>query len=163
MIALAFSIALGLATGALALGYALGESWPGVALIVALGFAWIAARRRWDWTPSMGLLVFTAIAAFGAWRGAPAAWMLAGIVAALAAWDLDYFGRRLRGARVEGEVALARAHLRRLLLVSSAGLLVGWFALGIRVDLGFAAALALGLLVVVALSRAIGLLRREAE
>jgi hypothetical protein len=139
------------------------ESWPGVALIGALGFAWIAARRRRDWTPTLGLLVFTAVAAFGTWRGAPAVWMLAGIVAALAAWDLDHFGRRLRGTPVEGEVALARAHLRRLLLVSSAGLLVGWFALGIRVELGFSAALALGLLVVVALSRAIGLLRREAE
>ena len=163
MIALAFSLALGLAAGALTLGYALRESWPGAALIVALGFAWIAARRRQDWAPSLGLLVFTAMAAFGAWRGAPTAWMLAGIVSALAAWDLDHFARRLRDAPVDGEAALARAHLRRLLLVSSAGLLAGWFALGVRVELGFAAALALGLLVLVALSRAISLLRRGAE
>jgi hypothetical protein len=92
--------------------------------------------------------------------------MLSGVVAALAAWDLNPFVQRLRsvdgvGAQAERRQGLERSHLRRLLLVCSLGSALAVVALGSRVKLGFGAAFWLGLLAVLGLSRAIGFLRSE--
>jgi hypothetical protein len=94
--------------------------------------------------------------------------MLSGVVAALAVWDLHDFLQRLRSvdwvdAQAERRRELEQSHLQRLLLVSSLGLFLTVIALGFRVRLGFGAALLLGLLTVVGLSRAITVLRSASD
>jgi hypothetical protein len=97
------------------------------------------------------------MAAFGAWQGLPAAWMLAGVVAALAAWDLDHFDQRLRGAGlIPRRAELLRAHLRQLALAAGAGLLLGGIALGVRLELTFGWVVLIGALAIVGVS---GLIR----
>jgi hypothetical protein len=90
--------------------------------------------------------------------------MLVGVVAALAAWDLDCFVWRMRAAgRVEDAGFLEQHHLQRLLTVSGAGLILGAVALSLRIRLGFAAAFLLAFLAVLGLSRVIGFLQREGD
>jgi len=154
-----------LAAGALALGYGLNGSWSIVIVIAVPGVLWLLGQwRGWGWTASVGLVCFVVIAAVGLgmrlWDG----WMLAGVVGALSAWDLDHFARRLRGpGKVEGAHALERRHLQRLLIVDGAGLLLGAVALRARIELGFGAALLLGVLATLGLTRAIGFMRRQSD
>jgi hypothetical protein len=155
-----------LAAAVLALGYGLGSAWSGVGPILAVGLLWLASQWRdwWGWTASWALAFFTGAAAVGLWLGLGAGWMLAGVVAALSAWDLDHFAQRLKRAGwVEGTCALEHRHLRRLLAVDGLGFLLGAVALGIRIPFGFGVALVLGLLAMWGLSRAVGFLRREGD
>jgi hypothetical protein len=156
-------VSIGLATFALALGYGLGGLWAGAALIAALGLIWLLGQRAgWGWVASAMLVLFVGAAAVGTWLGVGAGWTLLGVVAALSAWDLDHFARRLKGAgRVVGARELGRRHLRQLLIVDGVGLLLGAVALGIKLKYGLGVALLLGLLAVLCLSRAIGFLSRE--
>jgi hypothetical protein len=147
---------------ALAAGYAANADRVGSALGVALGLLWLAGLwRGWGWVASPALACLAGLAALGALQGLSAAWMLAGAVAALAAWDLDRFARRLRAAgHVVGAADMARAHLRRLLLVAGLGLSIGGAALAVQVRLSFGWALLGGAIAILSLSRVFGFLRR---
>ena len=144
----------GLATLALALGYADPALW-GVGSAVIVGLLWLTGDwRGWDWTADTCLAGWVGLAAFGAWQELPAGWMLIGVVAALAAWDLAHFAAHLRGAgAIPPPAELTRAHLRRLAIVVAAGLLLGGIALGIRVELTFGWALLAAALAIIGLSR----------
>jgi hypothetical protein len=154
-----------LAASTLALGYGLNGTWGGVILIVAIGFLWLLGQRRgWRWTALCGLVCYVIMAAIGLgmrpWNG----WMLIGVVGALSAWDLDHFALRMReSGQVENAHVLERRHFQRLLLVDGASLLLGAVALGARVEFSFGAALLLGVLATLGLTRAIGCLRRQGE
>jgi hypothetical protein len=88
--------------------------------------------------------------------------MLAGVVGALSAWDLNHFAQKMRkSGQVKGARALERRHLQRLLIVDGASLLLGAVALGARVEFSFGIALLLGVLATLGLTRAIGFLRRQ--
>jgi hypothetical protein len=157
-----FSLAsIFLAVFALALGYGLAGLWGGALSVTASGLLWLLGRRRdWDWMASVVLIFLVGAAAGGLWLDLGAGWMLIGVVAALSAWDLDHFARRLRAVgRVEGARDLERRHLLRLLIVDGLGLLLAAVALKIKVGLSFGAAFLLGLLAVVGLSRAVLFLR----
>jgi energy-coupling factor transporter transmembrane protein EcfT len=151
----------------LALGYGLVGLWAGAVFVMVLGFLWLIGQRRgWNWMASVMLMLFVGAASIGIWLDAPDGWMLLGAVAALSAWDLDHFTKRLSGVgqnRVEETRDLERCHLERLLVVDGLSLLFGAVALGIEVDLGFGTALLLGLLAILGLSRVIGILRRESD
>ena len=145
----------GLATFVLALGY-IGQSlWAGVGIVVAIGLLWLAGDwRGWDWVAEPCLAGWVGLAAFGAWWGVISGWMLLGVVAALAAWDLSHFAARLRDAgALTPPAELTRAHLRRLAIVAGAGLLLGGIALGIRVELTFGWAILAAALAIIGLSR----------
>jgi hypothetical protein len=146
----------GMATLALALGYAGQTLWVGVD--VAIGLLWLAGDwRGWDWTNDLCLTGWVGLAAFGAWQGLPAGWMLIGLVAALAAWDMGHFAVRLRGAgAITRPAELTRAHLHQLALVAGAGLLLGGIALGLRFKLTFGWAILAASLAIIGLSRLIG-------
>jgi hypothetical protein len=156
-------VSIGLTTFALALGYGLGGLWAGGALVAALGLFWLLGHRAgWGWMASAMLILFVGAAAVGTWLGVGAGWTSLGVVAALSAWDLDHFARRLRDpGRIVGARELERRHLWRLLIVDGAGLLLAAVALGIKLKYGLGVALLLGLLAVLSLSRAIGFLSRE--
>lgn len=149
------------AMATLALGYGLGGVWIGVGPVLAVGVLWLIGRRLgWGWVASLGLALWTVAAAVGLWVGLGAGWMLVGVVAALSAWDLDHFIRRLRETgRVERAGAMERTHLGRLLAVDVAGLALGALALGVRIRLGFGIALVLALVAVWGLSRAVRFLQ----
>jgi hypothetical protein len=90
--------------------------------------------------------------------------MLAGLVAALTAWDMAAFLRGLHGVdRVVDRRALERQHLLRLLLVDSLSLLLGALALGLQVSFGFGLVVLLGLAMILALSGVVRFVRRESN
>lgn len=158
-----------LAAAALALGCGLG-GWPALsAVAVLLGLAWLLGRwRGWGWMSSAGLVSFAAAAAAGVWLGFGVGWMLAGLVSALCAWDLDHFARRLEAVPWDGATAarrrdLERRHLLRLLAVAGGGFLLAVVALQATVRLTFIPAFLLGLLVLAGLSRAIAYLQRQGD
>lgn len=157
------SVGIGLASLILASGYAMNSLGVGALSIAIIGLLWLMGQRRGSaWTASWGLIFFSGMAAFGSWSGLPAVLMLCGTVAALASWDLDDFsGRQERAQRVEGQRQLERSHLRRLLIVSALGLLLGGVALGFGIQLSFWWAFLLGLLALLGLGRTIGFFRRE--
>jgi hypothetical protein len=153
-----------LAAATLAAGYATSRLWTGALLILACGSVWLLAqRRRWR-LASVVLVVFLVTAALGLLVGVGASWMLLGVTAALGAWDLDRFSRRLelaqQGAR-DGE--LERRHFLRLLMVSGLGLLLGAIALELDLKVGFGMILLLGLLAVLGLGQLVSFLRRESD
>lgn len=144
-----------LATFALAAGYAIQALWAGVGVLLLIGLLWLAGdRRSWDWVVEPCLAGWVGLAAFGAWWGTISGWMLLGLVAGLAAWDLRHFDMRLRdGGAIPPPNNLTRAHLRRLALVAGSGLLFGAIALGVHFELTFGWALLAGTLAVIGLSR----------
>jgi hypothetical protein len=160
---------IGLSAGALALGYGLGGQWPGVVLAVSLGgLWWLNVKSSRDWLASALLLVVVALAAAGLWLDLDAGWLLAGLVGALCAWDLDHWVRQLRGVEWDEpsaarRLALEKEHLRRLAAVAGVGLVLGLLALVVHVRLSFFLAVLLGLLIAWGLSRAVTILRRESD
>lgn len=123
----------------LSIGYLARGLWAGAAAVVLVGLLWLIGQaRRWSWIASPGLVGFAGGAAIGALLGVPPLWLLIGVVAALAAWDLDNFERHLREAdRVVGEAILIRAHIQQLLLALALPTLLGAAALAARIQLGF--------------------------
>jgi hypothetical protein len=146
-----------------AAGYALAARWAEALLCALVGAGWLAAARgRLGWGMSAGFLLLVGLCAFGALSRVPPGWGLVGVVAALAAWDLSAFaGRLARAGHVVDEPALWRAHLRRLGPLLGAGLALGTVALLLRLNLSFGWALLLGIVAVVALSRAVASLREQ--
>jgi hypothetical protein len=126
---------------------------------------WLAGwARQLDWTATAGLVAYTGLAANGIWLGLGAGWMLLALVAALVAWDLAPFQRRMAstdGVRKQG--AVERRHLVRLGLVVGLGSVLALLTLGIELRLTFLSALLLGLLAVIGLGRALSHLRRESD
>lgn len=163
MISTALTLSIILASSTLAVGYGLEGLWLPTAAVLSLGGVWLFAQRaKWGWMAWLMLTLLTLAAAVGASFGVNAVLMLVGLIASLSAWDLDGFVRQLRTVdKVEHESVLQRRHLRRLLVVDILGLLSGILALAVEVELSFALALVLGLVALIALSRAIGLFRRE--
>jgi hypothetical protein len=144
----------GMATLALALGYGDQALWAGVGIDIAIGLLWLAGDWRiWDWAAAPCLAGWTGLAAFGAWQGLAAGWMLIAVIAALAAWDLGHFAMHLRDAGAIAQPAdLARAHLRQLAIVVVSGTLLGSIALGMRIELTFGWAILAAVLAIIGLS-----------
>jgi hypothetical protein len=158
-------VSIVVAAGALAAGYSLDGLWVAAPAIVCLGILWLAGHwRGWKWTAPLGLAGCTLLAAGGLWFNLGKGWMLVGLVAALAAWDLDYFLQRLRSvAQVKGAPDLERHHLFRLLVVVSLGLLLPVLALQVQVRLSLGVLMLLGLVAVLGLSQALRFLGREID
>lgn len=158
-------VAIILAGAIPAAGYALNGLWPIALGAAALTGLWLVDYgRRWGKLSALAFPCFVVAAAAGVNLTWGAGWAPAGLVVALAAWDLDRFAGRLRVVDVTDETAdLKRRHLVRLLLVSVLGLVLAWIALGIRIELSFALILLLGFLAVIGLSVAVRSLARESD
>ncbi len=154
-----------LAMVALATGYSIRGLWPAVIFSIAIGAIWIGGDRLGlPWANGAGLMSCAGACTFGIWSHAPALWMLAGLIAGLIAWDLLRFSYRLKMAgRVDDGAVLQRAHLRRLLLAAVPGVLLGAVSQIFTAKLSFAAALFLGALAMLGLSRAVGLIQRRSD
>jgi hypothetical protein len=177
----ALSIAISLATAATAAGYLLAGKWVGVFLALLWGSMWVfgflrqasqngtdePAGNRLPSHPeipagaaSSALLGFVLLVIAGIWSGVWPGWLLVGLVAALAGWDLDFFASRLRYVREEdAAVAFTQTHLRRLGWVLAISLLLGGLALILHFRLNFGWAMLVALLAVYGLARFIGLFK----
>lgn len=158
-------VAIGSATAVLSLGYARGGlgMWV-VAFAAGAVIWWLAPRLRWDWVPSVALAGYVSAAAAGCWLGLSPAAMLAGLVVALCAWDLDHFAQRLRSVKPDTATrALERRHLERLAFVSGLGASLAAISLAISLKLSFGVLLTLSLLVALGVARTFGWLRRTPE
>ncbi|MBW2062368.1 MAG: hypothetical protein JRI95_12535 [Deltaproteobacteria bacterium] len=160
-----FFVCTVLAAGVLAIAYASKGLWAWGFVIAAFGLFWLYSQRlQWGWIASFGLTFFVAVAARGAFLGIPFAWLLISVVAALLAWDLDFFLHRLKKAgRVEKEYDLQWRHLKRLMIIASLGLILGSAHLAIKLNLHLGWVLLLGLISLFGLSRLIALLGRESD
>lgn len=142
-------LSVGLATGALIFGYALLGLWVSAPFFLLLGGLWIIGwRRNWG-VASVLLFCFLAAAGVGVLMGVWPGWMLLGVTASLCAWDLEGFRKGIKGGwRAEAVPEMERRHLRRLGLVSGAGLLLAAAAMLVRVRFTFGLALLVALLAV---------------
>jgi hypothetical protein len=157
-------LCIGVATALLALGYVGAGNWLGASASAALGCLWLLGLYRgWIGTEALGLIGFAGLAATGARSTVPVPILLASVVVALVAWDLQRFVRRLgAGGQVLDQPALVRSHLRWLLGIAGVGLLISLVGPAIVVPLPFGAMLLLGALLVFGVSRAIGWLNHRA-
>ena len=151
------AVAIGLGTLGMAATFALAALWGWVVAIVIVGLFWLAEPRHGlRWVATLSLLFFTAAAVVGVLLKLSTFWLLSSLVMLLAAWDLSHFFRYLDDvADVRNEAELTRDHLKRLGIVAGLGWFLGATALAVRLTFDFGWALALGLVVVVSLSRAI--------
>jgi hypothetical protein len=156
---------MALASGSLALGYFSGGNWIGGLIAITVGVAWYSGwQKDLPWAATWGLAYSIGAAALGVLWGLAQTWMLVAVVAALSAWDLDHFSRRLRAARrVENASELEKRHLSRLALVDGAAFLFAGTALLATVNFNFGIAFLAGLLATYSLSRLIVYLRQAGE
>jgi hypothetical protein len=121
-----FVLDVGLAMVALGAGYALAGHWIWVMVTGFIGLLWLAgAWRGQRWTSTLGLSFFTVAAAIGIMLRFPSVWLLSSLVAALVAWDLDYFMQDLSQVKdIRDETALIKGHLWRLGIVVGLGWLL---------------------------------------
>jgi hypothetical protein len=150
------------AAGSLAAGYGLGGSWSWAGLWVILALLWLIEQRPagLPGTGTLALVVYVSAAAAGYLAGFPTALMLLVVVAALSAWDLDRFRRRLAAVKPAGEQGLMeRRHLVKLAAVASLGTLLAGFGFLIQIQFSFGVIAMLTLLIVFTLSRMAAALR----
>ncbi len=153
------------ATCALVTGYAIGGYWIWTLPILGLAVLGLLGQRRGlKWAASMELLLFVGLAVIGIRQALSFGLMLLGMIAALAAWDIDHFQQRMEDVvRVDQREDMERKYLRRLLIIETSGALLAFTAVSLTVTFSFGSALLLGLLAVVGLSRTIQFLRRESD
>ncbi len=179
----AFWIHLAVAVASLMVAAVLRELWIFALAFALLGVLWaitmggkipgsLLALRRQNGTadpptpswPAGSLLLFllTAAAAAAVLLETPPWLALLAVTAALGAWDLDHFLRRLMsGGEVNFAGNLGRAHLRHLLIVEVLGFFLGLAAATLRLRLPFWWEVLLAALAVIGLSRLIQHLRAQ--
>ncbi len=151
--------------GLLALPAAAKGQWDLALVVLAVGAIWGGAHwltRRWLSPLAFVTLVGCAVA--GLWRNVPAAWLVAGVAAALAAWDLDGLaGRLARYGPSPDQTQLVKNHLGRLLGVIGPGVILGEAALVLRLTLGLGWVALAGLMAFVILLVGMRLLGEDSQ
>ncbi len=162
MTEIALAISILVSASAVAAAYAVEGLLIPAAVILAVGLPWLLRGRSSSvWIAWLTAGVLAMASACGAALGANAWLLVIGLVGALSAWDLDAFARQLWSVD-EVVQELERRHLARLLIVAALSLVLTGLALTVQLQLSFGVALALGLVALVGLSRAIGMLGRGA-
>jgi hypothetical protein len=150
----AFHFSLAVAPILPIIGLVLQERWLAAAALLVTAVVWGAARPRYVWADDAGLILFLAGLAYAVWVNVAGGWLLPAACAALAAWDLGQFSRRLATQPiVENEAALWQAHWRQLAVALALGLVVSLAALTIQLQLPFWPAFGLALLAILALNQ----------
>ncbi len=157
-----FIVSVGLATLCLVTAFALRGHGEWTLATVIVSSLWLTeSQHGLRRSSALSLSFFVAAAAVGVLLELPSLLLLSGVVAALAAWDLYYFGAHLDYmADVHNNTELVRGHIKRLGSTAGLGWLLGALALGVRLNFSFVVTLALALLIVVSLGLA---MRRMTE
>lgn len=155
------STAVGLATLCITLPFLLNADWLSVVVALILAGLWIGVPPHgYDWTSALGLVGFTLLAAAGTVRYDALLWMLPGIIAAVAAWDLSQLTQRLT---IDGEVRqqsdFLRTHFWQLGLTLAASWLLALLATRIQIQLTFLWALVIVSILVLSLRQVVKMAR----
>jgi len=146
------AVVLMLAILSVSLAYLLGGQWEWCLVLLAVGcLEWFACYHHWGWMGTLALCFYVFVTGLGVLMGRSPVLMLVGIIAALAAWDLDRFDRLIGPLNTGAVQQIERQHLRRLLVVGGAGLVLGLAAVLLRVKFAFGWAALLGIISVLAL------------
>lgn len=158
-------LSIGLAAGAALMAYALAARLGAVPVALGLGAGWLwSSYHTRQWIGDLCALGLLGTLLVGGLFNLPSGWLLGGMLALLAAWDLDHFRRRSRQVeRVEAGDALEQRHLTRLAVVLGSGGGLAGLSVLLRLHLNFAVALLLLLLAAVGLSRIVTRLRRQSD
>ena len=153
-----------LACAAQLLAYGLGGFWIWSPVFILTCCAWLIAVRH-D-LEGLSTVLFIGIflsSVFGCLIQLSLALLIFSVVAALAAWDLDYLTRRLELVS-DGEVAkeMERQHLRRVFFLTGLGLILTELAVLFRTGFSFWTVFWLVVLIILAAGLVIGYLRRSA-
>jgi hypothetical protein len=153
-----------LSLSSLSLAYASGGYAIPAAVVIVTGMLWLLDyEQRWNHLASIVLVLFTLFCVFGYWMGLYLPLLVLSLTAALAAWDLDHFSRRvLNSAQVKHLDRMEKQHIQSLLLVCGVGLLIAEGTLLVQIQLSFWASFAAALVVLFGLTWAIALIRRNA-
>ncbi len=154
-----------LAAGSLAAGLSLAGFWWGGVILAVVGLVWVyAGSRGWDWAEYPGFAGITLAAGAGFLLGLQPLILLLAAGAALSAWDLGRFRRRLELAGFGADTpALLKRHLVILLVVNLTGLGLAGLALVVRLGFNLWIAILLTFALVFVFSRAARYLRRVSE
>ena len=158
---------ISLAALALLAGFGLAGLWWAAAVVVVVAAFWsVGHARKQRWAAPVGLFALGLATAVGLIAGLAPGWGIIALVAALAAWEFDFFWRVLedtdragRSVRVKRRDLLIRRHRRRVLAVVVGGALLAGAATVVQVQFGFGLALLLGVISLAGISRAVHFLR----
>lgn len=145
----------------LAGGFGMAKGWLGVILMFAiLPFGWTARRYQRKWFASMMLVTYVGIVVYGLLSGISAYLVVAGVSAALAWWELE---DRIPISQESSTPSIAdkyeKAHLTRLGLAISIGLIVAEAGLFLKFRLPFGVVFVVTLLVLFSFYQLYRLLR----
>lgn len=148
---------------ALAAACIIGGVWPAAFAPAVLGLFWIYARLRGLRSPAAApFALLTLFAAAGVLAGLPSALCLAGVLCALAAWDLHRFLLHRGRAPDNGEARLVeRRHLARLAPILGFGGLLGAAGMSLRIRLDTPSLLALAVLLTAGFAGFLGLSKAD--
>lgn len=136
-------------------------SWYATLVTLGIGLLWLSVLRHGnarvaDW----GLFAFVLAAVWGGLQGTTWGWLLTGVVAALAGWDLTHYLAHLQAAperQDEGE--FVRRHLVRLAGIVGGGWLLAAVTLAATIRINYIWAIVLAGVAVILLTRAVRALR----
>ncbi len=141
----------------------LGRAWLLLIVPAAALLLWFAPRAR-QGAQTAALAAIGAACGVGVLVGLSPLLLIVSVGAAVAVWDLAALNRRSRGASdPEAARGVERAHVQRLVVTVGGGGVLGAAAVLVRVRLGFAVLLALGIVLAIGLSLFLRTLRGSTE
>lgn len=159
-----FVICLILSTLCLAAGYGIARQWTGMIVAILLGPTWWLARKYpGSGLPFVCLSISVGLAVIGRLTGSPPLWMIFGSASALAVWDLLFLDSAL-GNTAPGAPTrqYENQHLRTLLLALGFALLAVLLGRFVTIQLPFVVLLLSLALLLYALDRVWGTLKKRA-
>ena len=148
------------ATIGIGLPYGINGQWWGILVCLFTGTIWLFPSPKYSSQRStLSLVIFLMVGAITAFFDHSPLWLLTAIVLLMIAWDLDHFTRvfaEYESDQKNGKNAaiLFSNHLKRLGLIAALGWGIGVAALNIRVQINFAIALLLMVLLIFGLRQA---------
>ncbi len=163
MSSLALALTILLSMGAFAWEYTQVGLMPLTGFFLIFCAVWLFSQwRNWDWFSSVGLFVAVFAAAIGFWFEFNTAWMIAGAVFALFAWDMTEFRRRIRHMVIDENIrGMERRHIARVSLIVLAGLLLVTIALLVQVQFTFEWAVLLVIVILLGIAQLVAWFRRQ--
>jgi hypothetical protein len=161
-IRLFLNVSIILASASLLLAYGLAGFWVWSPVFILVGGVWwLAVRRDLEGLSTVLFLGFLIAAVFGCLIQLSMALLILSLVAALAAWDLDYFNRRLElVSDVEVAQEMEKQHLRRVMFLTGPGLILTELGALFRTGFNFWAIFWLVVVIILTAGLVIGYLRR---
>ena len=131
--------------------------------LTVFGAVWLFSLwRKWDWFSSLSLFVAVFAASIGFWFELNRAWMIAGAVFALFAWDMTEFRRRMRHIAMDDDLrGLERRHIARISLVTLAGLFLVTLALFLQLRFTFEWGVLLVVVIALGIAQLVGWFRKQ--